>query len=499
MSLVALLGTGLAVSSSYAQTTNLYSTVGGTIWNDNLPSDGIRQSGEAGVAGILVSLYNASNDSLISAAVSGPDGAYVLQNYKGTGLYYIRFDLPYDGYSIVQERAGSDNLINSSADANSAQTADFNINSTAALTSYGLGLQAVNNTVTHCQSKLMEQTNWAHSFVLPKAPVTLGTLTGVTVFASDAVRHPMIGIENTGGLVTEASLEFSGRLTITLPAPGAALVTNTAFAVAESLSAYDGNTDYAGTSGSSWFNYFSAAFNERNISANNQLSQYTGTGNLTLPAQAQSFTGILGGGNLENVVQTHVAGGVCVVYKFAGGILPVSLSSFSAKKDKQQAEVNWETVAELYNKGFYIERSADGMHFEQLGFVASKAHDGKSTNKLTYSFTDNNPLYGKNIYRLQQVDVDGKVSYSKQAVVFFDAGNSALSLYPNPASQTVSVIAASTEKVTIYDIMGKNINVPINKQVGTQMLDVRSLPNGQYIIHITSNTETKVNKLTIKH
>lgn len=482
-----------------AQTQTLYSTIGGTIWQDNLPFDNIRQVAEPGVAGILVSLHNAANGSLISAAISDADGEYQLQNYKGTGSYYIRFDYPYEGFNLAAERVGSDNAINSAANSSSGQTANFTIANNTAITNMGLGLQAVANTLTHCRSKSMEPTNWTHTFTFPKAPATTGNLTGVYLFATDAVRHPSIGIENTGGQVTESSMELSGRLTITVPNPGqGALVANTAFNVESTLGTYDGFTDYAGTSGISWFNNFSAAYADRNITNATHLNPYVGTGNLTMAAGAQSATTTLGGGNVENVVQTHVGGGVCVVYKFAGGILPVSLSAFTARKVQQQVAIDWTTVAELNNQGFTLERSADGIHFDPIVFVPSKAKEGKSTSQLQYHYIDNSPMMGKNLYRLKQVDIDGKYQYTKQVMVHFGTTENEVLVYPNPANNSVTVTAADTDNVELFNITGKKINAPMTRNGDVNNIDVSALPSGQYTIHIGSNKGTTVNKLTIQ-
>ena len=87
-------------------------------------------------------------------------------------------------------------------------------------------------------------------------------------------------------------------------------------------------------------------------------------------------------------------------------ILPVELSSFTASENAGKSQLEWTTLTETNNRGFQVERSANGSEWMKIGFVFSKASEGNSTQKLQYSYTDNNPLHGDNYYRLKQYDLD---------------------------------------------------------------------------------------------
>jgi hypothetical protein len=97
-----------------------YSTLSGTVWKEALPVDNIMSSGEATLAGILVTLKDVSTDEIISAAVSATDGTFQLQNYRGAGSYYIQYSYPSAGFTLTARRSGSDNTINSAADPSTA-------------------------------------------------------------------------------------------------------------------------------------------------------------------------------------------------------------------------------------------------------------------------------------------------------------------------------------------------------------------------------------------
>jgi len=99
-----------------------------------------------------------------------------------------------------------------------------------------------------------------------------------------------------------------------------------------------------------------------------------------------------------------------------GPILPVTLTNFSAKVGlNNTVNLSWSTSTEVINKGFNIERQISNINskFENIGFIPSKAVGGNSNIPLYYNFTDattkNNTT---NYYRLAQVDLDNKITYS---------------------------------------------------------------------------------------
>lgn len=118
-------------------------------------------------------------------------------------------------------------------------------------------------------------------------------------------------------------------------------------------------------------------------------------------------------------------------------ILPIELLEFKAEIDKaiNSALIKWVTAKETGNSHFEIERSENGIReFEKVGEV-----DGRGwTDLLTeYEFIDDKlPLSGGNIlYRIKQVDFDGKSTYSKVLSVRSEgivAKSGVWRAYPNP-------------------------------------------------------------------
>ncbi len=163
--------------------------------------------------------------------------------------------------------------------------------------------------------------------------------------------------------------------------------------------------------------------------------------------------------------------------------LPITLSSFGVTRVNTTALLQWTTSSEINNAGFYIERSADASTWSSIGYVSSLAKGGNSSQDLNYDYSDKSPLAGLNYYRLKQVDIDGKTSYSDVRSVTFDASSSVI-LYPNPANQTIyikNVIAG--QQLRIISVDGKILKtVTINTT--PQSVDIANLLPGLYFVQI---------------
>ena len=185
----------------------------------------------------------------------------------------------------------------------------------------------------------------------------------------------------------------------------------------------------------------------------------------------------------------------------ASGPLPVTLTSFTGKKEGRNNILSWSTANELNNKGFEILRSADGKNFSSIGFEASK--NNTSTTATNYSFVDEKVLSGANYYQLKQIDKDGKSSLSNIVVLKSNTNKLEIStVYPNPANDKLNAIISSDkeEKVTvsITDLAGKVVS---SQQVVTSngstnvFFNLQGLSKGAYLLRLTS---TKNNEIQIE-
>jgi hypothetical protein len=185
-------------------------------------------------------------------------------------------------------------------------------------------------------------------------------------------------------------------------------------------------------------------------------------------------------------------------------VTPVKLLSFTANKSGADVEVNWSTANETNNNYFNIQRSNNGTDFSNIAKVQG---GGTSVSNQTYAYTDvsvpNTNLY----YRLQQVDNDGKTSFS--SIVLIKAtknGSLELTVYPNPAVDH-HVALTLNAPVGLYNISVTSMNGgrvytgKLNNSGGQSSIQIQlpvSVPTGTYVIDATNSTgEIRLSKTMI--
>jgi hypothetical protein len=168
--------------------------------------------------------------------------------------------------------------------------------------------------------------------------------------------------------------------------------------------------------------------------------------------------------------------------------LPVSFSSFLVRPEPTGNALFWETVSELNNKGFEVERSFDAEHFEQIGFVKGMKN---SKVKQSYAFYDKQLLSA--YYRLKQIDLDGKFTYS--SAVFAHRWESGYSMGPNPFDAYIELLdLQGNEHVTLLDLQG-NVLMQANAEGSILKLETEKVKSGLYVLKIWGGSVVKSYKL----
>ncbi len=174
--------------------------------------------------------------------------------------------------------------------------------------------------------------------------------------------------------------------------------------------------------------------------------------------------------------------------------MPVTLLDFTGQKQDNRNLLQWRTATEQNNRGFELQRSANGIDFSSIAFEPTKAGSGgNSTALLSYSYSDTKPFIGNNYYRLKQIDFDGKATLSNVVLIKGSKSNELMlsAIYPNPASKTLHVVinapASQTAQLLITDLAGRSVQQQtINLQPGDNNLDVNvsTLAKGVYILKV---------------
>jgi protocatechuate 3,4-dioxygenase beta subunit len=87
-------------------------SIGDFVWND-LNENSIQDDGEPGITGVLVNLYNCSDDSLIATTTTNENGYYNFTNLA-PGEYYVNFITPPE-FEFISHDQGADDTLDSDA------------------------------------------------------------------------------------------------------------------------------------------------------------------------------------------------------------------------------------------------------------------------------------------------------------------------------------------------------------------------------------------------
>ncbi|PIB36384.1 hypothetical protein BFP72_13755 [Reichenbachiella sp. 5M10] len=160
-----------------------------------------------------------------------------------------------------------------------------------------------------------------------------------------------------------------------------------------------------------------------------------------------------------------------------GTSLPVVLTTFSAKKKSNHILLQWQTASETNHDYFEVQRSSDGENYEALGQVSS-AHNSTAIND--YEWKDfASTLNGTIYYRLMMMDFDGTHEYSN--VITVSNQRDFISLFPNPSSDKISVIASEKiEKMEVYNTTGHRIKVDTQHDE----IDISKIAPGIYMLKV---------------
>jgi len=220
-----------------------------------------------------------------------------------------------------------------------------------------------------------------------------------------------------------------------------------------------------------------------------------GTGSVTEILNGDMTINNLSGGNKEVCFNVNSFSSFYLHSKNPNNIpLPIQLVSFKGQKLDNKNILSWETKQEINNNYFNLQYSHDGIHFETIAKIESQANDENRNSNLNYEFIHENSNSGYHFYKLEQVDLDGKSSYSDHVILFRSNETNTYSVYPNPSSGNFTIQTTTPTNVTVTDMNGKII---FEKLKMTQS-EVSIQKSGLYLVRFTSmNGEQTVQKLVV--
>jgi len=188
------------------------------------------------------------------------------------------------------------------------------------------------------------------------------------------------------------------------------------------------------------------------------------------------------------------------VSTLSGSPLPVTLINFKVNEiTVNTVQLTWSTASEENFDKFMVERSRDGNSFIAIGEVQGA---GNSKKLLNYSYTDENPLMGKNYYRLKSVDLDGKYEHAGVVSADFEVQKE-FSIYPNPSTGEsinfkVSFDPQEDDVIAVFDNSGAEIIHAFVNSLNGQIVFNETLKPGVYIIKYSSSDFKKAERMVVK-
>jgi hypothetical protein len=172
--------------------------------------------------------------------------------------------------------------------------------------------------------------------------------------------------------------------------------------------------------------------------------------------------------------------------EFAPGtavVLPVVLSSFTARRTPEGVQLHWATASEANSARFEVERSLDGVNFAPL---ATTVAAGTSQQPHTYAHLDAAAPASCLYYRLRQVDLNGTAHFSPVTTVGGRAGTE-LTLSPNPTRESLTFLTEVPTPYTVRNPLGRVVRTGTTL-AGANTLAVGELPAGVYLFELHTTT-----------
>jgi hypothetical protein len=182
-------------------------------------------------------------------------------------------------------------------------------------------------------------------------------------------------------------------------------------------------------------------------------------------------------------------------------LLPVHITSFTAAKKDNKAEINWKVANEKSDDVYELQRSIDGQKWFTIN---TKQANANPVNGI-YNYTDDKPLMPATYYRLKQRQINGANYYSKVEKVIFDDRFS-VTISPNPVTDNSVINIYSTigndAEISIMNMSGKKeFTQRLSLQNGINTIPLKTLKTlneGLYFIQVISGENKSIQKIIIK-
>lgn len=169
-------------------------------------------------------------------------------------------------------------------------------------------------------------------------------------------------------------------------------------------------------------------------------------------------------------------------------LLPLKFTHFSGKVDhRNNIILNWSIATDNFEYGkFIVEKSMDGITWNS---IADIPEINSGLNIQEYSFTDNQILSNRNIYRIKYINQNNKITYSNAIFIKTEIWKDKIKMYHSPGSDLFTInhnMDAGFYKIGVFDMMGRTLqseNLFLEKNTVSQHY-FKTFASGMNVIRI---------------
>jgi glucose/arabinose dehydrogenase len=209
-----------------------------------------------------------------------------------------------------------------------------------------------------------------------------------------------------------------------------------------------------------------------------------------LPGNISSF------GESENGTMYAVSLGGNIYKVDVISVLPLSLLSFSGKKQTGFNELKWNIAASQNTNRFIVEYSSTGVTWLSAGEVAALNQAGNQS----YSFRHYTAETGKLYYRLKIEDNNGTITYSP-VITINGKEDGGIKVFPTIVTGNELQVLAEKE-VTGIKIMDRNGRLVMAKQMNRQQgyfrVSLPELSRGVYFVQLQTDSGNETVKFVVQ-
>ncbi|MEO1416954.1 MAG: LamG-like jellyroll fold domain-containing protein [Bacteroidota bacterium] len=174
------------------------------------------------------------------------------------------------------------------------------------------------------------------------------------------------------------------------------------------------------------------------------------------------------------------------LYPTATTTLPIELLNFDANLVNSEAVLDWTIIDDGDLASFVVERGTDGRVFSPIAEVEAANAMGTP---YTYEWTDADPKFGDNYYRIRIMDQLGRQTLSRTERI--TRQGISMAIFPNPlrSGDFLNLNLYSQEdqvaQISILDVQGRRVfteNVPMTGRRTQFPVDTRDWQSGAYFV-----------------